>query len=658
MSGGEASISELMAQPAQRLTLAITGHRDSHAEFAANKAAIETALSDIFVAIEARTTGARTTRIYSLLAQGADTMAVELALQKGWEISAPLPFGAALNIAINAHPRTVSDARALIAGKSASDPSVQARAAKIEHIASHAKVFALAEQDESVARAFLETLAVPNNLDKQRTFAALASQRATNAARIMIEHSAILIGIWDGTTLGAVGGTRHTMALALEHGTPVLWINTAAPENWRLLISSEALANPNLQDNSDRDTALQTLIESILLDPESEPGGDGMTALIKEKWRVRSNPFYHSYRRIEALFGGKAKGSHFASLTQHYETPDAIAAGSAKPLLTAMHNLPGADHDLAATISQGIVRRFAWADGLSSHLSDAYRGSMINNFLLSTMAIVGGIAYLPLGKFAIKWPFALFEFVILLLILLATAIGRRRRWHSRWFETRRVAEYLRYAPILLLLGAARAPWRWPIGVNTNWPEHYARNLLQDIGIPKVTITTGYLWVLLENILLPHVIVQRDYHRAKAQRLTTTHHNLDHISEICFILAIVSVGTFLLLAALSALAVLPSYTLEAVSKPFTFLGVLFPSLGGLFAGIRFFGDFERFAAISQVTAEKLDSVEQRIAILQGAPREALQYEQVTDLAHAVDDIIIDEIENWQAVFGGKQISVPV
>jgi len=37
-------------------------------------------------------------------------------------------------------------------------------------------------------------------------------------------------------------------------------------------------------------------------------------------------------------------------------------------------------------------------------------------------------------------------------ILLITFIGSRLRWHGRWFETRRVAEYLRHAPILLLLG--------------------------------------------------------------------------------------------------------------------------------------------------------------------------------------------------------------
>jgi hypothetical protein len=31
--------------------------------------------------------------------------------------------------------------------------------------------------------------------------------------------------------------------------------------------------------------------------------------------------------------------------------------------------------------------------------------------------------------------------------------------------------------------------------------------------------------------------------------------------------------------------------------------------------------------------------------------------VTALAHATDDIVVSEIENWQSVFEAKQITVP-
>jgi hypothetical protein len=96
----------------------------------------------------------------------------------------------------------------------------------------------------------------------------------------------------------------------------------------------------------------------------------------------------------------------------------------------------------------------------------------------------------------------------------------------------------------------------------------------------------------------------------------------------------------------------------LSYLFTFLGVLLPTFGGAISGIRFFGDFERFSAISEVTAEKLDGVAQRLALLLAAPGGSIDYARAAELAHATDDIVIAEIESWQAVFGGKHITVPV
>ncbi len=49
---------------------------------------------------------------------------------------------------------------------------------------------------------------------------------------------------------------------------------------------------------------------------------------------------------------------------------------------------------------------------------------------------------------------------------------------------------------------------------------------------------------------------------------------------------------------------------------------------------------------------------RIATLLSVPKGELRYSQIADLAHAVDDVVVSKIENWQSVFGGNQIAVPV
>jgi hypothetical protein len=121
---------------------------------------------------------------------------------------------------------------------------------------------------------------------------------------------------------------------------------------------------------------------------------------------------------------------------------------------------------------------------------------------------------------------------------------------------------------------------------------------------------------------------------------------------------VAVAIYLVLVASGAAGIIPEPIAHSASKTFTFLGVALPALGGAFAGIRYFGDFERFAAISEVTAEKLDVIGERIENLLSAPQGRLRYTHVANLAHAMDDVVIAEIESWQSVFAGKQIAVPV
>lgn len=200
--------------------------------------------------------------------------------------------------------------------------------------------------------------------------------------------------------------------------------------------------------------------------------------------------------------------------------------------------------------------------------------------------------------------------------------------------------------------------QWPKGAETSWPEWYARHGLREIGLSRVAVTPAYLRAALGDLLDDHVVRQRDYHHGKARRLTNVHRNLDKLSEFSFQLAVISVAGFLTLTGATLLGLVPGETLHGATKGFTFLGVLLPTFGAAIAGIRYFGDFERFANISEVTAEKLDAVHKRAELLLAVPDGQLTYGRVTELAHAADDIVTSEIESWQAVFGGKHITVPV
>ncbi|WP_379922566.1 hypothetical protein [Erythrobacter sp. R86502] len=636
------------------LALGITGHRASNPSYCTHHAAIADALGALFARIEAiadHLPGARgAVRLHSLLVDGTDQVAAELALAQGWELAVPMPFGAALNCAINAHPETLADADALLSGRAAQNPLVEARAAAIRAVTQRACLFALADRDEAVETLWRAVIARPEDRAAIRSFEALASDNVALAGRLMIERTDLVIAVWDGKVSNLPGGTGHTVVTALMMGTPVLLIDPAAPSAWRILARPEELAQPAPGCAPDVDR-LETIIRAAVVVDGWSPD-----MLASEKWRPRSSRAFGFYRRIERVFGGG--GRVFGSLKTTYEAPDAVSAGSGADVIAAARTMPGGDPQVARDLADDVLPMFTWADGIACRLADAYRSGMCVNFVLAAMAVIIGIAFLPAGLAEFKWAFALAELILLSGILAVTAAGSRLGWHRRWFAMRRVAEYLRHAPALLLLGVARPTGRWArSGGGAEWPEHFARHALRDVGLPQVSVTREYLRAGLTDTVLPHVAGQRAYHEEKSLRLKRVHHRLDKAAGACFVLAIVSVTAYLAIKGAGLAGLVPKTLAADVSPFFTFCGVAFPTLGANLAGIRYFGDFERFAAISQVAAEKLREIETRIALLLSGAPAALTYAATADLVHALDEAVVEEIESWQAVFGAKHIALP-
>ncbi len=213
-------------------SLGITGHRNSNEAFARNQAGIEVALTVFLRARPGNLAGHREawapTRLHSLLAHGADLFAVERALERDWVVAAPLPFGRALNIAINAHPVDAADARALLGGGGPCHPEVAARAADMQRLTARTQCLELAEQDDD------RDAPVPRHARCAgrrcrccRLCRYRVGTRCRRRGRFIVEQSDLVIAIWDGVTPGTAGGTRHTIAAALDHGAPVIWIDAA-----------------------------------------------------------------------------------------------------------------------------------------------------------------------------------------------------------------------------------------------------------------------------------------------------------------------------------------------------------------------------------------------------------------------------------------------
>ncbi|MGB5724377.1 MAG: hypothetical protein WBM39_08160, partial [Parasphingorhabdus sp.] len=424
------------SMPKIRASIGVTGHRAQHPLYSVNAEQIEAVLADLFELIDQATKDAplllgsdtlAPTRLHTLLVDGTDQAAAKMALAKNWELVSPLPFGARLNLAINAKPENAADARAILKGELARDSATLRRAEAIDLVARQARLFELADQDEKIETIYLAKLGAPGDFAKAQAFALESAQRALLAGRILIEQSDLLIAVWDGKSSADIGGAGHTLATALDLGAPVIWINPEDPENWRILHAPESLALPPSEAaKNNREFEVSSIIKEVIYPEEARQTDQstahrGLAALTREKWHNRSSRLVHAYRRIEALFGGGE--ARFRSLVQTYEKPDNIATGTGAAFLEAVDNLPGADPEIADKIHNNALKNFAWADGISARLSDHYRAGMVVNFLLSALAIVGGILYLPLVSPEQKWGFALFEFVLLLGIVIITWRG-------------------------------------------------------------------------------------------------------------------------------------------------------------------------------------------------------------------------------------------
>ena len=655
--------------PRPGFVIGVTGHRSSHPSFPGNSENLEAALSNIFDRVASHVgdcvlpddvPSPGYLRLVTLLADGADHLAASLAIERRWQLTTPLPFAKTLNAAINAKPVSSADARAVLAGGPVADEATAGRLAQIATLTDNARLLELADDDKRIEQLFLAAMDHPGDILANAEFSLATAERAALAGRILIEQSDLVIAIWDGASTANVGGTGHTALMALEAGSPVLWIDPAAPENWQMLLSPEALIDVPCQSQvAAEPEMLRRIVErTIMLDPlDSEGKFAGIASLRKDAWRDQSSLRSHAFRRIEALFGEERLAKRLSSIRQRYEHPDLVATGSGKALLEELSSLPGGDPSVSEKITKEVLRRFAWTDGVSSHLSDRYRSGMVVNFLLGAAAIIAGILYLPLVDATQKWIFVAIELVLLLAIIANTIVGQRARLHGRWFETRRAAEYLRHSPMMVALGVARPPGAWPRGVNSWWPEWYAQHSLRSIDLPVMRIEKPYLRALLKALHDHHIVPQRDYHRYKAARLDRVHHNIDRLAETLFITAVSIVTLYLVLVVGVVAGIVSLEWLTVASKWFTVGAVALPTFGGAFAAIRYFGDFDRFAEISQVTAEKLDSVSSRIGLVLAAPEDKISYRHVAELIHATDEIVVSEIQNWQAVFSGKKTSVP-
>ena len=432
-----------------------------------------------------------------------------------------------------------------------------------------------------------------------------ASDNRTKAYRevgeVTISQCDILLAVWDGEPAQGTGGTPEIVADAVARQLPVVVIDAAgkAPPTLLWNTDNDALHDSptgHMVGRHDAAAALPAVVRDLIAPP---PGARELLRDLRGAGQAGwLRPI--GYPLLLTLTGVR----HWREAFARPSLPD--SAGQLSPLLTR----PDESGPEAEAIGEKVRHRFAAADVAATTFATRYRGGYVTSFALAALAVALALAGLLAPD--LKLVFVLAELVTIGVIMLRTHAGNKAAWHRRWLDARHLAELLRLLPMAASLGdlsvlrqsdsEQRVPYNW-----------YARASAREVSICEGRIDEARVLAVRAQAL-KLVEDQIRYHRINTARMRAVEHRLHRAGQWLFILTIVS-GLAWLVA--KALGVEHSRLLGTDATMLAvFASALLPALGGALYGIRKQGDFSGSAERSRVSAARLSKL--RLAMAADLP----------------------------------------
>ena len=530
----------------------------------------------------------------SALADGADQMAAEVALDLGFELHAVLPFD------------------------------------RDRYRAGMADEASRARFDDLVSRSTC-SLELPGNGGEDLDAYVMAG-RAT------IAHSDVIIAVWDGLPPRGRGGTGEVVGLAHERGTPIVHVPvdatgetmirwTAFEPNVVTLVDDPANVRP-----FDDGSAEAVLFAILAPPPDPQERAFLLTFLGERPRAIRP--------RIEYPLLLAAAG--ISPLRRHHWRADLssqMTRAEWQSYSEACERAQAASAPLGA-----LEQSYDWADSVASHFAQSFRSGHVFNFVLAALAVFLGTANLILPGWAIYLEVGLFFAV--LAIIANTWAANRGQWHRRWLDYRQLAERLRPMRSLKVLAIAAPD---PPGTAANpmpqrWIEWYAARAWQAIGCPAGRIDASKLGALSATIADKEVQPQVDYHRRAALQLGRLNHRLEVLGYSVFTLALISSALLI-----TGFAVAPDWVHRNYHW-FTVISATLPAIATAVVGIRVQGDHSASAVRSQQTSIVLDHVAHR---LRG---EIASLVRAADLTEQAARAMLADLDEWRLLNQQHELSI--
>lgn len=529
----------------------------------------------------------------SPVADGADQIAAEAALELGWELQAILPFDRATYRASLANDR------------------------------------AREQMDSLISRATC-LLELPGELDHSLD-AYVMTGRAT------VAHCDILIAVWDGLPPRGRGGTGEVVQLALTRGTAIVHVPMTPGGDTRILWSAfdptvvTIADDPRVARPLDPDDVDQ-LLRGLLMPPPDRHEQAFLKQFLNERLRrIRARIEYPLLLTAAGVRPFRARDL----TSKHAEAQIKDEWQRYRVGCVEAHNI-SAPIDL-------LENAYSWADRIATHFAQTYRSGHIFNFLLGGVAVCLGLAAFMAPHVRVEE--AGLELLITLAILLNAIIGKRQEWHRRWLDYRQLAERLRPMRTLKLLGIGAPD---PPGTETNpvperWIDWYASGIWRAMGCPSGAIDRSCAARLGHAIADHEIEPQVGYHRRNAKQIELLDHRLEQTGMVLF-----SATVLVTIATLIGLALGADFVND-YGNWFTLVSAGFPALGTAVFGIRFQGDFGGDAVRSMATAETLEQIDHEM-------RKDVTLSRAADLTEQAARIMLSDLDEWRLVNQQRDLSV--
>jgi hypothetical protein len=474
------------------------------------------------------------------------------------------------------------------------------------------------------------------NLSQARTVLELSGSRADEgksyeaAGLAVLDCTDLVIAVWDGGPSAGRGGTAELTAEAARRGMPIVYVdaNGAAPTRilWAGLEAGHSTAM-HIMDHPSAplERAVLPVVDSLLRPPDGEDEQAGLAQFFSE-----NEPRFiarQSFPLLMALFCARwPRRADFFPVT-----PKTLAAHAAA-------ENPGASPLLADA--------FGWADAVSVYFSQTFRGTFVGNFAAMALAVIVAASSLLADRLDIPvQAFAVAELLLIVWVFFNTRAGLKHRWHERWVEPREVAERLRIALPMSMLGTRPLG---PYGAAQTWTGWYVRALVRAAGLGGGKMDAARL-AAAKSALNTLLQEQLQYHKTAADRFDKLNRRMKLAGEAALGLTILAIVAHLFAGnppgASDSLARFPAHNL------FTAITTGLPALGAAIFGIRIIGDFEG-------TASRAGRMSGQIArLLAALEKVPAGFHALRAFSHDAEAVMLGEVASWRLSAESRGLPVP-